>query len=108
MGLDDRKTLNRVAVRRASDACYNIPSLRVDWRLLVTSGNNYRSKSCLRRGLKRDGFTRISQVGRLEELWTNSPREPDAATFAMLREWLTKLKTRSAPADARSRPAEIA
>ena len=106
--LDDRKTLNRVAVRRASDASLQHPIVTLHSRLLVTSGNNYRLHEELTVSggeLKRDGFTRISQVGRLEELLDkSSPREPDAATFAMLRERFDKAQDaiRSA-ADARSR-----
>lgn len=88
--LDDRKTLNRVAVRCSTDASLEHPVVALHSRLLVTGGNHHRlhEEITLSGGeLKRDGFARINQVGRLENLLKeSSPHRVDAVTLAMLRE----------------------
>ena len=105
--LDDRKTLNRVSVRRSDDAALEYPVVAVSSRLVVTGGNHHRlhEELTLAGGeLKPDGFARITQVGRLETLFDRStPLKPDAATFAMLRERFDRSqKAIRAAADARS------
>lgn len=88
--LDDRKTLNRVTVRRSADASLEHPVVAVHSRLVITGGNHHRlhEELTLAGGeLKTDGFARITQVGRLEALVDQStPLKPDAAMLAMLRE----------------------
>jgi superfamily II DNA or RNA helicase len=88
--LDDRKTLNRVTVRRSGDASIAHPVVAVSSRLVVTGGNHHRLHEELTISggeLKPDGFARIAQVGRLDALLEKSaPIKPDAAMLAMLRE----------------------
>lgn len=92
--LDDRKTLHRVAVRRSEDATLEHPVVAVSSRLVIAGGNHHllHEELIISGGdLKKDGFARITPVGRLEELLEKStPEKPDAATLAMLRERFDK------------------
>jgi superfamily II DNA or RNA helicase len=105
--LDDRKTLNRVTVRRSDDASLEHPVVAVSSRLVVTGGNHHRLHEELTVSggeLKLDGFARITQVGRLDALLEKSkPIKPDAAMLAKLRERFDRSqKAIRATADARS------
>jgi superfamily II DNA or RNA helicase len=105
--LDDRKTLNRVTVRRSADASLEHPVVAVSSRLVVTGGNHHRLHEELTVSggeLKPESFARIAQVGRLEALLEESkPFKPDVAMLAMLRERFDhSQKAIRATADARS------
>ena len=105
--MDDRKTLHRVAVRRSDDATLEHPVVAVSSRLVITGGNHHllHEELTISGGeLKKDGFARITQVGRLEALFEKStPENPDDATLAMLRERFDKAHAAIlATADARS------
>jgi hypothetical protein len=105
--LDDRKTLNRIAVRRSSDRSLEYPLSIVSSRVVITGGNRHRlhEEITVAGGeLKENGFARITQVGRLNALLKNSqPVQCDAPTLAMLRDRFDKVHeaVRSA-ADGRS------
>jgi superfamily II DNA or RNA helicase len=87
--LDDRKTLHRVAVRRSTDAGLTQPVVAVCSRLVVTGGSHHQLHEELTVAggeLRADGFSRITQVGRLESIGDqSSAHEPSNATFADLR-----------------------
>jgi hypothetical protein len=105
--LDDRKTLNRVTVRRSDDASLGHPVVAVSSRLVVTGGNHQRLHEELTVSggeLKPDSFARITQVGRLDSLLEKSkPIKPDTTTLAMLRERFDRSqKPIRATADVRS------
>ncbi|WP_277559009.1 hypothetical protein [Ereboglobus sp. PH5-10] len=68
---DERKRLHRVIVRRSADASLVQPVVVVSSRLLVTGGNHHQlhEELTLAGGeLRADGFSRITQVGRIETL----------------------------------------
>jgi hypothetical protein len=68
---DERKRLHRVVVRRSSDPEMKHPVAVVCSRLLVTGGNHHQlhEELTLAGGeLRSDGFSRITQVGRVETL----------------------------------------
>lgn len=92
--LDDRKTLHRVALRRSCDATLEYPLIVVSSRLVITGGNHHllHEELTISGGeLKKDGFARITSVGRLDAVLEKSmPEKPDAATLAMLRERFDK------------------
>jgi hypothetical protein len=105
--LDDRKTLNRVTVRRSDDPSLEHPVVAVSSRLVITGGNHHRlHEEVIVSGgeLKTDGFARITQVARLDALMEKSkPIKPDAVTLGMLRERFDRSdKAIRASADARS------
>ena len=86
--LDDRKTLNRVSVRRSNEIEEH-PVVIVSSRVVVTGGNRHRlhEEITLAGGeLKEGGFARLAQVGRLNSLFEDSePLECDDATLSALR-----------------------
>ena len=86
--LSDLKKLNRVSVRAVSDSEVDMPIVAVWSRLVITGGNHHRlhEELTLAGGeLKHSGFTRISQVGRLETLVGSSkPVEPKVGIFESL------------------------
>ena len=88
------KTLHRVAVRSSDDATLEHPVVAVWSRLVIAGGNHHRlhEELTLSGGeLKKDGFSRIAMVGRLDALFEKStPEKPEAATLAMLRERFDK------------------
>ncbi len=105
--LDDRKTLHRVAVLRSMDASVKHPLVVVHSRLIITGSSHQRlhEELTLSGGeLKSDGFVRITQVGRLEALVSQSTAtKVDAAILGLLRADFDKSqKTVRAAVDARS------
>ena len=73
--LEDLKRLHRVTVRAVPDAILEGPAVATLSRLVVTGGNHHRlhEELTLSGGeLKHSGFTRITQVGRLEKLMEES------------------------------------
>ena len=87
--LEDNKSLHRLTFRRSLDPSLNEPVAVVTSRLVVTGGNHHRlhEELTLSGGeLKKDGYARISQLGRLQELITDSkPVMPDQKTLEMIR-----------------------
>ena len=81
-------------MRRSDDATLEHPVVAVSSRLVITGGNHHllHEELTISGGeLKKDGFARITQVGRLDALLEKStPEKPDAATLAMLRERFDK------------------
>jgi hypothetical protein len=105
--LDDRKTLNRVTVRRSNDHSLKQAIAIVSSRVVVTGGNRHRLHEEITFAggeLKESGFARITQVGRLNSFLENSePVQCDASTLATLRERFDKAHDAlRAAADARS------
>ena len=88
--LDDRKTLHRIAVRQSADSSLENPVVTVWSRLVVTGGNHHQLHEELTISggeLKKDGFARITQVGRLETLFDESaPHTPTPSLLALLKE----------------------
>jgi len=69
--LDDVKALHRISICRTTDPSLAVPVAAVWSRLVITGGNHHRlhEELTLSGGeLKAAGFSRITQVGRLEEL----------------------------------------
>lgn len=88
--LDDRKRLERVSVRVSDAPDLRVPVVGVWSRLVVTGGNHHRlhEELTLAGGeLKHDSFTRIPQVGRLEQYVKESQFvQPSPELFASLAE----------------------
>lgn len=88
--LSDLKKLHRVSVRAVPDRETEVPVVAVWSRLVITGGNHHRMHEELTLAggeIKHAGFTRISQVGRLESLVDSSvPAEPPAGLFESLAE----------------------
>ena len=86
----DRKKLNRVAVRVAPAGEIDEPVVVIWSRLVITGGGHHRLHEELTMSggdLKSGGFARIRNLGRLDELLKLSdPAEPDASSFAELRQ----------------------
>jgi hypothetical protein len=86
---DERKRLHRVVVRRSADKDLAHPVVAVCSRLLVTGGNHHQlhEELTLAGGeLRPDGFSRISQVGRIEALVEQAGAfEPSSEELADLR-----------------------
>jgi Helicase conserved C-terminal domain/SNF2-related domain len=94
--LDDRKTLHRVAVRVSNDQSVKVPVAIVSARVVVTGGNRHRLHEEITMSggdLKEHGFTRITEVGRLNSFLKNSkPFDCDVPTVAILRERFDKVQ----------------
>ena len=88
--LDDIKRLHRVTVSVVPDSELDVPVVAVWSRLVVTGGDHHRlhEELTLSGGdLKPGGFSRIIQVGRLENLVGNATSiEPSATLFETLKE----------------------
>lgn len=88
--LDDVKRLHRVAIRSVPDGELEGPAVAIWSRLVITGGDHHRlhEELTLAGGeLKHSGFTRITQVGRLESLVDKgSSIEPGKALFDILQE----------------------
>jgi hypothetical protein len=86
---EDRKKLERVAVRSVPRALSEEPIVIVWSRLVITGGGHHRLHEELTMAggeLRAGGFSRIRTLGRLEELLNAStPTEPDGRTFDALR-----------------------
>lgn len=86
---EDRKKLERVAVRSVPRALSEEPIVIVWSRLVITGGGHHRLHEELTMAggeLRAGGFSRIRTLGRLEELLNAStPAEPDERTFDALR-----------------------
>lgn len=84
----DRKKLQRVAVRVASERLLDDPVVIVWSRLVITGGGHHRLHEELTMSggdLKSKGFSRIRTLGRLEELLkSSSPAQPSAKQFREL------------------------
>jgi superfamily II DNA or RNA helicase len=87
---EDRKKLERVAVRSLPVGSSTEPIVIVWSRLVITGGGHHRLHEELTMAggeLKANGFARIRVLGRLDELLNAStPTEPDPKTFDILRE----------------------
>lgn len=87
--MDDIKQLHRVAVRTVSDNELNCPAVIVWSRLVVTGGDYQRlhEELTLSGGeLKHTGFSRITQINKLESLLEKSVSVvPDARLFEILK-----------------------
>jgi superfamily II DNA or RNA helicase len=87
---EERKRLHRVVVRRSADEELIHPVVAVCSRLLVTGGNHHQlhEELTLAGGeLRPDGFSRISQVGRIETLVEQAGAfEPSSGMLADLRQ----------------------
>ncbi len=85
----DRKKLNRVAVRLAAEGQLDEPVVIVWSRLVITGGGHHRLHEELTMAggdLKPSGFSRIRTLGRLEELLAKSkPVDLGKAAFGELR-----------------------
>lgn len=82
---DDTKSLHRVSIRRSSDPSLTVPVAAIWSRLVITGGNHHRlhEELTLSGGeLKSSGFSRITQLGRLESLVesANGLTDSDAST----------------------------
>lgn len=88
--LDDVKRLHRVAIRFVPDGELDGPAIAVWSRLVISGGDHHRlhEELTLSGGeLKHSGFSRITQVGRLESLVDKAtPVEPGAAMFDLLKD----------------------
>lgn len=86
---EDRKKLERVAVRSLPIGVSTEPIVIVWSRLVITGGGHHRLHEELTMAggeLKANGFARIRVLGRLDELLNAStPTEPDPKTFDILR-----------------------
>lgn len=86
---EDRKKLERVAVRSVPSAVSEEPVVIVWSRLVITGGGHHRLHEELTMAggeLKAGGFSRIRTLGRLEELLNASaPAEPTEMSFDALR-----------------------
>jgi len=86
---EDRKNLNRVAIRTVPRRIVDEPLVIVWSRLVVTGGGYHRlhEEVTMTGGeLKSGGFSRIRTLGRLEELLNAStPTEPTEEVFNVLR-----------------------
>lgn len=84
----DRKKLNRVAVRTVSRGEIDDPVAIVWSRLVITGGGHHRLHEELTTAggdLKSEAFSRIRTLGRLEELLEkSSPAQPSIAAFSEL------------------------
>lgn len=85
----DRKKLNRVAVRLVAEGQLDEPVVIVWSRLVITGGGHHRLHEELTMAggdLKASGFSRIRTLGRLEEILAKSkPTEPGKTAFGELR-----------------------
>ncbi|MCY7990737.1 DISARM system SNF2-like helicase DrmD [Bacillus haynesii] len=88
--MDDIKQLHRIAVRAVSDDELNSPAVIVWSRLIITGGDYQRlhEELTLSGGeLRHTGFSRITQISRLQSLLEKSKSvEPSAGLFEVLRE----------------------
>ena len=88
--LEDSKSLHRVTFRRSIAGSLTNPVAVVSSRLVVTGGNQHRlhEELTLSGGeLKKDGYARIPQLGRLQEILKDSaPMTPNQETLQMIRE----------------------
>jgi superfamily II DNA or RNA helicase len=88
--LDDIKKLHRVTVKSVPDHELASPAVAVWSRLVITGGDHHRlhEEITLSGGeLKHSGFTRISQLGRLDSLLEMSvPTEPNERVLQTLSE----------------------
>lgn len=105
---EDVKRLHRVTVRTVPDSVLAEPSVLLWSRLVVTGGNHHRlhEELTLAGGeLKKDGFSRITQVGRLEALaGSGSAGEPSESVFDVLADRFRRHESTIASAvEARSR-----
>jgi len=106
--LDDVKLLHRVAVRIVPDSELDGPAVAVWSRLVITGGDHHRlhEELTLAGGeLRHNGFSRITQVGRLEELVEKGTSiEPGKGLFDVLRDRFQRHETAIMTAvEARSR-----
>lgn len=87
---EDRRNLNRVAVRSVAAGAVGEPVVIVWSRLVISGGGHHRlhEELTLAGGeLRAGGFARIRSVRRLEELLAESTAaEPDQGAFAVLRQ----------------------
>jgi hypothetical protein len=87
--LDDIKRLHRVIVKSVPDGELNGPAVAIWSRLVVTGAGHHRlhEELTLSGGeLKTSGFSRITQVGRLESfVEDSSPVEPSQSSFEELK-----------------------
>ncbi|MGM7724083.1 DISARM system SNF2-like helicase DrmD [Metabacillus sp. Hm71] len=88
--LDDIKKLNRVSVRAVPSKELDYPVAIIQSRLVITGGDHHRihEELTLSGGLlKEKGFTRISQVSKVELLLNSStPIEPSFRLFNVLKQ----------------------
>jgi hypothetical protein len=106
--LDDVKLMHRVTVRSVPDDALNRPAVAIWSRLVITGGNHHRlhEELTLAGGeLKRNGFTRITQVGKLDALVNNAgATEPTQVLFDILKDRFQRQESAiMAAVEARSR-----
>jgi hypothetical protein len=105
---DDVKRLHRVTVRAIPDSELSAPAVVVWSRLVITGSNHHRlhEELTLAGGeLKHTGFSRITQVGKLEALVAGAfPAEPPQALFDAMKDRFQRHETAiMAAVEARSR-----
>lgn len=106
--LDDVKRLHRVVVRVVPDGELDGPAVAVWSRLVITGGDHHRlhEELTLAGGeLRHNNFSRITQVGRLEELVNKGMSiEPSKALFDILKDRFQRHENAiTAAVEARSR-----
>jgi superfamily II DNA/RNA helicase len=95
---EDRRKLNRIAVRMIPSSIAPDPVVIVWSRLVITGGGHHRlhEEMTIAGGeLKANGFARIRTLSGLQELWDASkPAEPSKAVFDVLRKRFKDLEKR--------------
>jgi superfamily II DNA or RNA helicase len=94
--MDDRKTLNRVAVRRSSDRSLAHPAVIVCSRLVITGGNHHQLHEELTFAggeLKPTGFARFGSTSKADSVFQDSePTDPEPRHFAALQQQFEKYR----------------